>query len=133
MKKLILLITVFTFIITADAQSTHGKKATVNDAHDRLANLDITLLPQGTVVKNGKITLNKGYRTVYLDSNRVMLIQKSNGETTGAFRCGCTGNAGDRSVAITKKEIHCVSGCSMEVAPGNYTKSSPSANKWKKL
>ena len=134
MKILVLLMMAFLFIATANAQLTHGKRAEIKDAQDKYANIDDAMeLPEGTALKNRKVTLNNGYRTVYLDSNRIMVVQKPNGETTGAFRCGCTSDSGNRRVTFTGNEIHCASGCSMDVTPGNDRNISQSGNEWKKI
>lgn len=132
MKISVLLMTAFVFIATANAQLTHTKRTEVKDAHDKYANTEAMELPEGTALKKGKVTLANGYRTVYLDSNRIIVVQKSNGETTGAFRCGCT-SLGDRRVTFTGNEIHCVTGCNMDVTLGNYRIISQSGNEWKKI
>ena len=118
MRRLLLLTTTFFFFIVA-ANAQLGKRTEVKNANDRYFTSDTSLqLPEGTTVKSGKVTIKKGYRMVFLDSNRIITVQKPNGETTGAFRCGCTtaGKAGDQVVTFTGNEIHCVSGCSMDVA-----------------
>jgi hypothetical protein len=118
-RRALLLTTAFFFFIVAATAQLSGKRTEVKNANDRYFTSDSSLqLPEGTTVKGGKVTIEKGYRIVFLDSNRIIIVQKPNGETTGAFRCGCTtaGRAGDRVVAFTGNEIHCVSGCSMDVA-----------------
>jgi hypothetical protein len=135
MKKILLVATAFFFIAAANAQ-LYGKKTEVKDANDRYPINDTSMmLPEGTALKNGKVMLANGYRTVYLDSSRVIVVQKSNGETTGAFRCSCTTNAGESRIALAGNEIHCINGCSMDVAPGRKgnTSVTPSGHDWKKL
>lgn len=113
MKKLLLLIAASFLIAAANAQ-LNGKRTEVNDARDRYAD---TTLPEGTALKDGKLTLKNGYRTVYLDSNRTMVVQKPNGESTGAFRCRCTAlYKGKSTISFSGNEIHCTGGCNMDIA-----------------
>ena len=131
MKILVLLMMAFLFIGTANAQLTHGKRAEIKDAQDKYANIDDAMeLPEGTALKNRKVTLNNGYRTAYPDT-------PDNGFTNETaklppFRCGCTSDSGDRRVNFTGNEIDCASGCSMDVTPGNE-KHFQSGNEWKKI
>lgn len=134
MRRSLLLTTALLFVIAATAQLP-GKRSQVKDAHDRYANMDtaLAILPEGTDVKDGNVALKNGYRVLMLDSSRVIVIQRSNGETTGAFRCGCA--TGNRGVTFTKNEIHCINGCSMDVVlnPGKNSSITHSSGNWKKL
>jgi hypothetical protein len=138
MKKLFLLSTALFFVVAANAQLS-GKRSEVKDAHDRYANIDTVaaLLPEGTAVKSGKVMLKNGYRILILDSNRVIVVQRQNGENTGAFRCSCTtvNKAGSDRVAFTGDEIHCISGCSMDVVlnPEKNISITQRSGNWRKL
>ncbi len=130
MKKLLLWITASFLIVAANAQ-LNGKRTEVNDARDRYAD---TTLPEGTALKDGKVKLKNGYRTVYLDSSRAMVVQKSNDENTGAFRCRCAAfDKGNYKVIFSGNEIRCAGGCSMEIAlnPGKNVAVMLDAAKWK--
>jgi hypothetical protein len=138
MKRLLLLSTALFFVVASNAQLS-GKRTEVKDAHDRYVNTDSAayLLPEGTTFENDKVALKKGYRVLFLDSNRIIVVQKPNGETTGAFRCSCTtvNKAGDHGVAFTRNEIHCVNDCSMDVVlnPEKNISITRSNGNWKKL
>nr|MBP7557755.1 hypothetical protein [Chitinophagaceae bacterium] len=100
-----------------------------------------TDLPEGTAFTNGKITLKKGYRTSYADSNRVLIVQKPDGSTSGAFKCRCETNSagGSCSVTITDGSIRCVAtgscNCTLDVIikPTKNTAITQSGKNWKKL
>lgn len=134
MKIILLLANTFFFIATANAQLQYGKRTDVRNANDRYTD-SISEIPKGTALKNGKITLLSGYRIMYLDSNRVMVLKNSKGETTGAFKCSCNSNAGESRITLTGNEIHCVSGCNMDVALGNNRNIAfnQSGNYWRKI
>jgi len=143
MKKIVLSALAAMLIATAGAQTT-GRPA-VQDSRDRYANIEVqyattTELPEGTSLKNGKVTLKKGYRANHLDSNRVVVVQKPNGEISGAFKCRCeAGSSGSCSVSITDGAIRCVAtggcDCTLDVVikPPKNTAITSSGSNWKKL
>ncbi len=143
MKIILLSVLTATLVATADAQTT-GRTA-VQDSHDKYANIEVqyvptTALPEGTSLKNGKVTLKKGYRVNHLDSNRVVVVLKPNGEISGAFKCRCeVGSSGSCSVSISDGAIRCVAtggcDCTLDVVikpPKNVAITQSSGN-WKKL
>lgn len=144
MKKAFFAALAAILLISARAQTT-GKTG-VKDSHDRFANIEVqyvttTDLPEGTALKNGKITLKKGYRTGYADSNRVLIVQKPDGSTSGAFKCRCEVNSsgGTCSVSITDGAIRCVAtggcDCTLDVIikPTKNVAITQSSGNWKKL
>ena len=116
MKKLLLLISTFYLTVTLNAQS---KRTEVKDAHDKYANVEVeylttTKLPEGTIFKNGKVMLKRGYTASYADNNRVVIIKKMKaGGNTGAFSCDCESGSGGCGVGIDGNKISCLpkNGC----------------------
>lgn len=140
------LLTAFLVILLAHAHAQSTGKSGVKDSHDRFANIEVqyvatTDLPEGTAFINGKVTLKKGYRTSYADSNRVLTVQKPDGSTSGAFKCRCEAGspAGSCSVSITDGAIRCVAtggcDCTLDVIikPTKNIAITQSAGNWKKL
>jgi hypothetical protein len=133
-------------ILLASAHAQTTGKTGVKDSHDRFANIEVqytatTDLPEGTAFTNGKITLKKGYRTSYADSNRVLIVQKPDGSTSGAFKCRCeaSSSGGSCSVSITDGAIRCVAtggcDCTLDVIikPTKNIAVTQSTGNWKKL
>ncbi len=144
MKKTLLAALAAILLSNAHAQTTG--KSSVKDSHDKFANIEVqyvatTDLPEGTAFVKGKITLKKGYRTNYADSNRVLIVQKPDGSTSGAFKCRCEAgsSAGSCSVSITDGAIRCVAtggcDCTLDVIikPTKNVAITQSAGNWKKL
>ncbi|MFT3827071.1 MAG: hypothetical protein QM731_24310 [Chitinophagaceae bacterium] len=82
----------------------------------------------------------KGYKTVNLDSNRIIIVQKPNGETSGAFKCSCETGSGSCGVSTDgTASIHCVAfgGCNCMMAivvkPPKGVAITQSNGDWKKL
>lgn len=144
MKKVLLATLTAILFAAADAQTT--RRTAVQDNHDRYANIEVqyattTKLPEGTSFENGKIMLKKDYRTSYADSNRVLIVQKPDGSTSGAFKCRCETSSpgGSCSVTITEGSIRCVAtggcNCTLDVIvkPAKNTAITQSGKNWKKL
>lgn len=144
MKKFLFSALAIMLVAGADAQST--AKTDVKESRDRFANIEVqyvttTELPEGTTFNKGKVALKKGYRANYLDSNRVIVVQKPNGETSGAFKCRCsTGSSGGScSVTFSDGMLYCVASggcsCTMDVIvkPPKNAAITQSGGNWKKL
>lgn len=143
MKKILLLATTVLFFAIVHAQ-TPGK-TNVQDAHDKYANQEVSYastntLPEGTQLNNGKVTLKRGYKTSHIDSNRVVVVQKPNGEVTGAFKCRCeAGSQGSCSVSITGGSITCMAtggcDCTLDVVikPPKGIAITTAGGNWRKL
>ena len=142
MKKLLLLTIAFFYIVVANAQTI--RKTNVTDANDRYANVEIpyattTKLPKGTVLKKGKIVLKYGYKANYADSNRIIVVQKPNGEISGAFKCKCESGTGRCGITHDGGTLQCVAlggcNCTMEISvgPPKGMAITLSNGNWKKL
>lgn len=144
MKKILLAALIILLIAPVYAQTT--SRTAVQDSHDRFANIEVqyattTKLPEGTRIENGKVVLKKGYRTSYADSSRVLIVQKPDGSTSGAFKCRCTvsSSGASCSVIITDGSIECVTtgdcSCTLDVIikPAKNVAITQSGGNWKKL
>lgn len=112
--KNLLFTTVIFFAAIVNAQT---KRNDTHNANDRYANIEAqyattTKLPEGTMLKGGKVMLKKGYKASYADNNKNIVIQKQNGSTTGTFTCYCKEGDGSCGSLITGDGIDCVqNGC----------------------
>lgn len=97
-----------------------------------------TQLPKGTIFKNGKVELLKGYTASYTDSNRVVVIKEKKGGVTGSFTCYCKAGQGSCGSLVTGEGLKCVSdGCGecgilVVINPKNVA-ITKSGSDWKKL
>ena len=142
MKKIFLLATSVLFVITVNAQT--DRKASVKDANDRYANIEVayagttTKLPKGVMLRNGRLVIKIGYNTIYTDNNQVINVQKKNGVVTGSFTCYCKveGTCAIRNIVGT---VNCVSdGCNecdilVTINPKQGVAITKAGSNWKKL
>lgn len=119
MKYLLLFTLVSMFLCGANAQLIPGTQLAKT-----------TSLPEGTAVKDGRVSVLPGYRAFYSDKDKgVVLVQKSTnlrmGSTnviTGSFSCFCnkSGQTNDCQTAMSGSSISCTgekcSDCKLSIA-----------------
>lgn len=112
MKKILLL--TLTVMSASILLAQTPRKPAVQDARDKYANTALNhSLPEGTTLKKGKVTVNKGYKASYAEDKRIVIVKKDNGDISGSFKCGCLSDEGGGcSVQIIGQNIYCSSsGC----------------------
>lgn len=87
MKKILLL--TLTVMSASVLLAQTPRKPAVQDARDKYANTTLNhSLPEGTTLKKGKVTVNKGYKASYAEDKRIVIVKKDNGDISGSFKCG---------------------------------------------
>jgi len=140
MKNLLFTAVIF-FAAIVNAQT---KRNDTHNANDRYANIELqyattTKLPEGTMLKGGKVMLKKGYKASYADNNQIIIVQKPNGNTTGAFSCRCKSGSGRCGASLSDGTLTCIAlgGCDcildIAVTPPKNAALTKDALQWKTL
>jgi hypothetical protein len=106
MKNLFLSQLLLLCAITLNAQLIPGSKLATT-----------TTLPEGTAIKNGKITILAGYKAFLGEKDKkVVIVQRTKRMSgtsggsgiTGTFSCRCEdGSSGDCSIQVVINEVNC--------------------------
>lgn len=139
--KSFLFTTVIFFAAIVNAQT---KRNDTHNANDRYASIEAqyattTKLPEGTMLTKGKVMLKKGYKASYADNNQIIIVQKPNGSTTGAFSCRCKSGSGRCGATFSDGTLSCIAlgGCDcildIAVSPPKNTALTRAALNWKTL
>lgn len=82
MKLLLTLLFAATSTMCMQAQSNNARSKNATTTLGK-----ISKLPKGACYKNGKLTINSGYKTQYSKNGQIVFLSNSSGGITGAFSC----------------------------------------------
>ncbi len=99
MRKIMLLAAALLLVILTNAQARKAGKGQMDF-------LPAASLPEGTSFNKGNIEIKKGYTTSFADNKGVIVVQKQDGNITGAFSCNCAGS-GTCSIIISGNILVC--------------------------
>lgn len=87
-----------------------------------------SILPAGTYIKDGKVTLSTGYELIYSDDKTIVSVKKKKGgDVSGSYSCGCGTGSGTCTVSSSGTLVTCKgSSCCGLVVTSNTVKMSSS-------